>query len=130
MKIYLLKLKKKNGDFTLLNKPLEPYKLPHGEKIFTWINFLDWRFLSFAWIYFLNEECILSCFYSLNEKRMWSSRQKSNFYLYKNSQIYLCGTFRNCPFSGKTQEKVSYIFWSMAKSCKKMRPNFFWNTLR
>ena len=39
---------------------------------YVWINFPEWQFFNvFVWIFFWNEECIVSCFLSLNNKKIW-----------------------------------------------------------
>ena len=42
---------------------------------------------------FTNEECILSCFYSLNNKKIWVSRKKSNFAFVEIRKFVFVGSF-------------------------------------
>ena len=70
-----------------LYKPCERIRgmsLNLSKHIFAWINFWEQPSLSFCMDVFLQMKNILSCFHSLNKKKMRVSREKSIFCLYKN----------------------------------------------
>ena len=74
-----------------ISRPLKPWEKSKASSYFEQTYF---RVYYFSWMtVFTNEKCILSCFLSLNNKKICASCQKSNFPCIKIREFVFVGFF-------------------------------------